>query len=79
MSNNNDLKVAEMAKNFALELGREVIRNNRARARVQRYLREKHLEKVMIGGKYERSQKRIEDNDCDCNSGLSKCLRRTRL
>lgn len=74
MNNKEDLKVAEMAKNFAMELGRELLRNNRARARVRRFLREKH--KVMItGGKHERSQERIEDNDCSCDSGVSKCLR----
>ena len=75
MSNNNDLKVAEMIINFDLELGRELMRNNRTRARVQRFLREKHLEKVMIGGKHERSEKRIDDCECALDVGLSKCLR----
>lgn len=71
MSNNNDLKVAEMVINFELELGRELMRNNRARARVQRYLREKH--KVMItGGKHE---SRIDDKCNDLDVDLCKCLR----
>lgn len=66
MNKDNDLKVAEMAKNFAQELGRELLRNNRARARVRRFLREKHLEKVIQGGNNEsRNNDKCDDLDVD--------------
>lgn len=73
MHKDNDLKIAEMTKNFALELGRELLRNNRARARVRRYLREKHLEKVIQGGKHE-SRIDVKCNDLDVD--LCKRLQR---